>query len=199
MNSKVNNLLETVNKHLETITAQSQEISTCEKDKRAVEDELRKIKENQQKGDKSSMDVIARLTSTIKSKDDNIELLTVEKGKLETYTKQTLHKFQDKYLIALQQCKQKLKDKHERIEVLERKAEKEKIAHERALESGYMRWRHGELGRHSIDCSCVLCHDCDHTDFVIVKNPQCFCVRCDVCRKNGWFISISSHGGTTCS
>ena len=51
--------------------------------------------------------------------DHSIEKLTNEKAKLELYAKQSLHKFQNKFLVALQNLKQKLKEKQEKIDRLE--------------------------------------------------------------------------------
>jgi len=54
-----------------------------------------------------------------------------DKDKLEAYTKRTLAKFQDKYLVALQECKAKLKEKQDKIELLESRSATEKTAQKR--------------------------------------------------------------------
>jgi septal ring factor EnvC (AmiA/AmiB activator) len=54
-----------------------------------------------------------------------------DKEKLEAYTKRTLAKFQDKYLVALQECKAKLKEKQDKIEILESRSATEKTAQKR--------------------------------------------------------------------
>merc|ERR1712238_380389 len=54
-----------------------------------------------------------------------------DKDKLEAYTKRTLAKFQDKYLVALQECKTKLREKQDKIEVLENRSATEKTAQKR--------------------------------------------------------------------
>jgi len=54
-----------------------------------------------------------------------------DKEKLEAYTKRTLAKFQEKYLVALQECKTKLKEKQDRIETLESRCSSEKTAQKR--------------------------------------------------------------------
>jgi protein HOOK3 len=54
-----------------------------------------------------------------------------DKDKLEAYTKRTLAKFQDKYLVALQECKAKLKEKQDKIEILESRSATEKTAQKR--------------------------------------------------------------------
>jgi DNA repair exonuclease SbcCD ATPase subunit len=69
--------------------------------------------------------------SAITAKDAEIKKLEGEKERLEHYTKKTLQKFQEKYLVALQDCKNKLKEKADRIEMLEMKAANEKVAQKR--------------------------------------------------------------------
>mmetsp|Transcript_18121 Transcript_18121/g.41925 ORF Transcript_18121/g.41925 Transcript_18121/m.41925 type:complete len:583 (+) Transcript_18121:171-1919(+) len=54
-----------------------------------------------------------------------------DKDKLEAYTKRTLAKFQEKYLVALQECKAKLKEKQDKIEALESRSASEKTAQKR--------------------------------------------------------------------
>lgn len=54
-----------------------------------------------------------------------------DKEKLEVYTKKTLAKFQEKYLVALQECKGKLKEKHDKIEALEMRNAAEKNTQKR--------------------------------------------------------------------
>ena len=54
--------------------------------------------------------------------------LSSDKMKLEAYTKKTLSKFQEKYLVALQECKAKLKEKHDKIEALESRSASEKMS-----------------------------------------------------------------------
>lgn len=61
---------------------------------------------------------------------ENKKIVT-DKDKLEAYTKRTLAKFQDKYLVALQECKAKLKEKQDKIEVLESRSATEKTAQKR--------------------------------------------------------------------
>merc|ERR1712071_395824 len=59
------------------------------------------------------------------------EKLARDKEKLESYTKKALAKFQEKYLVALQECKAKLKEKHDKIEALEMRNAAEKNAQKR--------------------------------------------------------------------
>lgn len=69
---------------------------------------------------------IAQLQAQLKKKDAATAKLTADKDKLEAYTKRTLSKFQEKYLVALQECKAKLKEKHDKIEALEMRSAAEK-------------------------------------------------------------------------
>jgi len=66
------------------------------------------------------------LQATIKKREAAITKLTTDKDRLEAYTKKTLAKFQEKYLVALQECKAKLKEKHDKIEQLEVRSATEK-------------------------------------------------------------------------
>jgi len=74
---------------------------------------------------------IVSLQADIKERESMVNKLTNDKEKLEAYTKKTLHKFQEKYLVALQECKAKLKDKHDKIEALEARQSAERIAQKR--------------------------------------------------------------------
>lgn len=74
---------------------------------------------------------IAHLQVDIKERESMANKLTTDKEKLEAYTKKTLHKFQEKYLVALQECKAKLKDKHDKIEALEARQSAERSAQKR--------------------------------------------------------------------
>ncbi len=69
---------------------------------------------------------INELQARIKSKEKTIAKLSTDKDRLEAYTKKTLAKFQEKYLVALQECKAKLKEKHDKIEQLEVRSATEK-------------------------------------------------------------------------
>ena len=70
-------------------------------------------------------------TAALADKDAEIQKLQQEKEKLELYTKKTLQKFQEKYLVALHDCKSKLKEKHDKIEALEMRSANEKVAQKR--------------------------------------------------------------------
>ena len=74
---------------------------------------------------------IAQLEKDMKQKEAEKAKLGSDKEKLEAYTKKTLSKFQEKYLVALQECKAKLKEKHDKIEALEMRSASEKTAQKR--------------------------------------------------------------------
>ena len=69
---------------------------------------------------------IEQLQAELKKKKAITAKLASDKDKLEAYTKKTLSKFQEKYLVALQECKAKLKEKHDKIEALEIRSAAEK-------------------------------------------------------------------------
>lgn len=73
----------------------------------------------------------AELEKQLAYKDAEVSKLQSDKEKLEAYTKKTLQKFQEKYLVALQDCKAKLKEKHDKIEALEMRSANEKMAQKR--------------------------------------------------------------------
>mmetsp|Transcript_8775 Transcript_8775/g.11498 ORF Transcript_8775/g.11498 Transcript_8775/m.11498 type:complete len:313 (+) Transcript_8775:1-939(+) len=74
---------------------------------------------------------VAELEKKLAEKDIEVAKLVTDKEKLEAYTKKTLQKFQEKYLVALQDCKAKLKEKHDKIEALEMRGANEKAAQKR--------------------------------------------------------------------
>eukprot|EP00978_Attheya_sp_CCMP212_P039604 scaffold207536_cov51-Attheya_sp.AAC.1 len=74
---------------------------------------------------------VTRLKQELQKKEAEKEKLGSDKEKLEAYTKRTLSKFQEKYLVALQECKAKLKEKHDKIEALEMRSASEKTAQKR--------------------------------------------------------------------
>lgn len=76
-------------------------------------------------------DIEVELRKQISAKDAELAKLLSEKEKLEAYTKKTLQKFQEKYLVALKECKAKLKEKHDKIEALETRSSNEKVAQKR--------------------------------------------------------------------
>mmetsp|Transcript_26487 Transcript_26487/g.54592 ORF Transcript_26487/g.54592 Transcript_26487/m.54592 type:complete len:586 (-) Transcript_26487:96-1853(-) len=86
--------------------------------------------ENASVGSGPSADV-AGLEKLLSDKNAEVAKLISDKEKLEAYTKKTLQKFQEKYLVALQDCKAKLKEKHDKIEALEQRSANEKISQKR--------------------------------------------------------------------
>lgn len=83
-------------------------------------------------GDTSSLEVeIRNLREQLATREAENKKLGSDKDKLEAYTKRTLAKFQDKYLVALQECKAKLKEKQDKIEILESRSATEKTAQKR--------------------------------------------------------------------
>lgn len=74
---------------------------------------------------------ISRLTAELAAKEAEKAKISSDKDKLEAYTKRTLAKFQEKYLVALQECKAKLKEKQDKIEALESRHASEKTAQKR--------------------------------------------------------------------
>jgi protein HOOK3 len=74
---------------------------------------------------------IQRLREDLDTKEKQNAKIIGDKDKLEAYTKRTLAKFQDKYLVALQECKAKLKEKQDKIEVLEQRSASERTAQKR--------------------------------------------------------------------
>jgi protein HOOK3 len=74
---------------------------------------------------------ITRLQEELAQKSRECAKISDDKNKLENYTKRTLAKFQDKYLVALQECKTKLKEKQDKIEALESRSASERTAQKR--------------------------------------------------------------------
>ena len=71
------------------------------------------------------------LKEELAAKEKENAKISSDKDKLEAYTKRTLAKFQDKYLVALQECKAKLKEKQDKIEILESRSASERTAQKR--------------------------------------------------------------------
>lgn len=76
-------------------------------------------------------DEVTRLKDELVKKESEKAKIGADKEKLEAYTKRTLAKFQEKYLVALQECKAKLKEKQDKIEALESRSASEKTAQKR--------------------------------------------------------------------
>lgn len=83
-------------------------------------------------GDTGALEAeIKKLKEDLAKKEAENKKIGSDKDKLEAYTKRTLAKFQDKYLVALQECKAKLKEKQDKIEILESRSATEKTAQKR--------------------------------------------------------------------
>mmetsp|Transcript_16871 Transcript_16871/g.38963 ORF Transcript_16871/g.38963 Transcript_16871/m.38963 type:complete len:593 (-) Transcript_16871:198-1976(-) len=103
--------------------------------------ELEKLKKSVASGGGApavSAEVVAASDAKIKAlqgqlakKSAENKKIVSDKDKLEAYTKRTLAKFQDKYLVALQECKAKLKEKQDKIELLESRSATEKSSQKR--------------------------------------------------------------------
>lgn len=74
---------------------------------------------------------VEKLKQDLAIKEKENAKIRSDKDKLEAYTKRTLAKFQDKYLVALQECKAKLKEKQDKIESLESRSASERTAQKR--------------------------------------------------------------------
>lgn len=74
---------------------------------------------------------VQRLYEALSIKEKENAKISGDKDKLEAYTKRTLAKFQDKYLVALQECKAKLKEKQDKIDALESRSASERNAQKR--------------------------------------------------------------------
>jgi protein HOOK3 len=134
--------VEEVNAHLTTINANNSALRSAEADvageraKLAAEqaskaDALEAMREEVEGARAAHEQTLAGLAGTVKSREATIEKITADKAKIEQYTKQVLHKFQDKYLTALQDCKKKLQDERAKNEALEARAAKDKAAQRR--------------------------------------------------------------------
>merc|ERR1712029_969854 len=99
---------------------------------RKLEIENSKLREQMKKVQVgSALHGVVELEKKLEEKEAEVAKLVTDKEKLEAYTKKTLQKFQEKYLVALQDCKAKLKEKHDKIEALESRSASEKVAQKR--------------------------------------------------------------------
>ena len=122
--------------------ATNEKTMRLEIENKALREELEKLKQKEATemaavaaagADKSSelQAEIDRLTGELAAKEAEKAKISSDKDKLEAYTKRTLAKFQEKYLVALQECKAKLKEKQDKIEALENRSSSEKTAQKR--------------------------------------------------------------------
>jgi protein HOOK3 len=122
-----------------------------EKTVRMLENELSKLRAQKLEMQGGGL---AELQKQLDEKEEEVAKLSLDKERLEMYTKKTLQKFQEKYLVALQDCKLKLKEKCDKIEALEMRSTNEKVAQKREeklllsalfeLGIGVMSNRHGK-------------------------------------------------------
>lgn len=96
-----------------------------------ADNSILKAKVAQLEGGASEGGRVAELEKELADMNAEVSKLQSDKEKLEAYTKKTLQKFQEKYLVALQDCKAKLKEKHDKIEALEMRSANEKMAQKR--------------------------------------------------------------------
>lgn len=112
-------------------------IMRLEIENKELQDELTKLRNSASKKTVDTSVVqayeeeISELKAEIERKEATTAKLASDKDKLEMYTKKTLSKFQEKYLVALQECKAKLKEKHDKIEQLELRSAAEKTSRKR--------------------------------------------------------------------
>jgi len=122
-------------------TAQREKTMRLEIENTKLKSELEKLQKgeptsegaaavNQEMIDASQAKINAMKAQLEKKIAENKKIVS-DKDKLEAYTKRTLAKFQDKYLVALQECKAKLKEKQDKIELLESRSATEKTAQKR--------------------------------------------------------------------
>lgn len=89
------------------------------------------ISDNNDYVSESLKEEIESLKAQLEQKEQENAKIVNDKERLEAYTKKTLSKFQDKYLVALQDCKTKLKEKQDKIESLEQRSVSERAAQKR--------------------------------------------------------------------
>merc|ERR1711933_657345 len=96
-----------------------------------LKEEIEKYKADAASGKAALPAQVQKLKDDIAKKEKENLKIRSDKDKLETYAKKILAKFQDKYLVALQECKAKLKEKQDKIEALENRSSSEKTAQKR--------------------------------------------------------------------
>lgn len=118
-----------------TLSAQAERIQQLEEEKKLLVAKLESTPEGAAAVSSAEMESLQKQLAELKVEVENKEKenakISSDKDKLETYTKRTLAKFQEKYLVALQECKSKLKEKQDKIEALEKKSISERSAQKR--------------------------------------------------------------------
>lgn len=123
-----------------------EKVMRLEHENKALKTQINTSQNNESSSEAASAEInaykatIKALEADIIERNAIVKKLSGDKEKLEAYTKKTLHKFQEKYLVALQECKAKLRDKHDKIEALESRQAAERSAQKREerLLSGVM-------------------------------------------------------------
>ncbi|CAM9952860.1 unnamed protein product, partial [Discosporangium mesarthrocarpum] len=88
-------------------------------------EEMERLRTQAEERERLAM-TVQSLEDVLKEKETQVNNLQADKEKLESYTKKTLHKFNDKYTIALKQYKAQIDEKQGKIEHLEQKMQKDK-------------------------------------------------------------------------
>lgn len=123
-NKKLREQLDQLTKDMATITAKSIQLESAPPPAAALaSDDTAQMRELKQE--------VQRLYDALSIKEKENAKISSDKDKLEAYTKRTLAKFQDKYLVALQECKAKLKEKQDKIDALESRSASERTAQKR--------------------------------------------------------------------
>jgi len=141
-NKKSASLTEEANVHLTNLNAQNSAVRNAEAEVAgekakvaaallSAKESLEGAKEESEGKEAAYEATVTKLSAVIKSREAAIEKVTKDKHKIEVYTKQTLNKFQDKYLAALKECKDKLKQEKEKNDLLEARTKKDRQAQKR--------------------------------------------------------------------
>eukprot|EP00904_Undaria_pinnatifida_P002033 jgi/Undpi1/11830/HiC_scaffold_4.g01529.m1 len=97
---------------------------------RGMKEEMDKLRAAAADRERLSM-TAQSLEDRLKERETQVNNLQTDKEKLESYTKKTLHKFQDKYMVAISHCKAQIAEKNEKIDYLESKVSQDKASAKR--------------------------------------------------------------------
>lgn len=116
-----------------SVSANREKLMRLEIENKRLKDQCQKLETQVATGvsNGGSPTEIKALKAQLNRANKEKQKLGSDKEKLEVYTKKTLAKFQEKYLVALQECKAKLKEKHDKIEALEMRNAAEKNTQKR--------------------------------------------------------------------
>lgn len=123
--------LEMENKQLHEQVEQLRDAAAAAAAEAASAVAAKSLSDAQESASKLLEEEIESLKAQLEQKEKENEKIISDKERLEAYTKKTLSKFQDKYLVALQDCKAKLKEKQDKIESLEQRSVSERAAQKR--------------------------------------------------------------------